>query len=143
VLVQYDLMMAEGSSTRSNRRAQSQRRPIDGSREAIIREEVADALAATPAERMEVLIALLDSAYELWRTRGLDRDEGLCRFPRVTQQRRRGLCSDRRDRGPGSRPVSDSKPRRYAITPVKGRPLRTDLDNVAEVIAEVEEDAFR
>jgi hypothetical protein len=87
-------MAEENSSAPSNRRARSQRRPIDGSREAIVREEIADALAATPAERMEALIALLDSAYELWRTRGLDRDEGLCRFPRVTQQRRRGLCSD-------------------------------------------------
>jgi hypothetical protein len=38
---------------------------------------------------------------------------------------------------------SFSKTRRYVITPVKGRPLRTNLDNVAEVIAEVEGDAFR
>jgi hypothetical protein len=40
----------------------------------------------------------------------------------------------------------ESKPsseRRYAITTVKGRPLRTNLDNVAEVIAEVEGDRFR
>ncbi|MGA8808693.1 MAG: hypothetical protein WB973_12525 [Thermoanaerobaculia bacterium] len=66
----------------------------DGSREAIIREEVSDALAATPAERMQALIALLDGVYELWRTRGLDRDEGLCRFPRVTQQRGRGLARE-------------------------------------------------
>jgi hypothetical protein len=36
-----------------------------------------------------------------------------------------------------------SRPRRYVITPVKGRPRRTDLDNVAEVIAEVEGDSFR
>lgn len=92
--VQCDLAMAEGNNARSNCRARSQRRPLDGPREAIIREEVADALAATPAERMEALIALLDGAYELWRARGLDRDEGLCRFPRVTRQRRRGLCSD-------------------------------------------------
>jgi hypothetical protein len=40
-----------------------------------------------------------------------------------------------------SKPSSNS--RRYVITPVKGRPLRTNLDNVAEVIAEVEGDAFR
>jgi hypothetical protein len=32
--------------------------------------------------------------------------------------------------------------RRYVITPVKGRPLRTDLDNISEVIAEVEGDSF-
>jgi hypothetical protein len=51
---------------------------MNGSRESIIDEEVADALAATPAERIEAMIALLDSAYELWIVRGLDRDEGLC-----------------------------------------------------------------
>jgi len=33
--------------------------------------------------------------------------------------------------------------RRYAIAAVKGRPLRTDLDNISEVIAEVEGDSFR
>jgi hypothetical protein len=32
---------------------------------------------------------------------------------------------------------------RYSITPLKGEPLRTDLDNVAEVLAEVEGDAFK
>ena len=31
----------------------------------------------------------------------------------------------------------------YSVTPVEGRPLRTDLDNVAEVLAEVEGDRFR
>jgi metal-responsive CopG/Arc/MetJ family transcriptional regulator len=31
----------------------------------------------------------------------------------------------------------------YSITPVDGRPRRTDLDNIAEVIAEVEGDDFR
>jgi hypothetical protein len=38
---------------------------------------------------------------------------------------------------------SSSKPPRYVITPVKGHPLRTDLDNIGEVIAEVEGDWFR
>jgi hypothetical protein len=76
----------------SNRRARSSSRPLNGSLEAIIAEEVADALAATPAERIEAMIALLDSAYELWAVRGLNGDEGLCRFPGITQQRRRGLC---------------------------------------------------
>ncbi len=38
---------------------------------------------------------------------------------------------------------SSTKPRRYSLTPVKGRPLRTDLDNIAEVLAEVEGDGFR
>jgi metal-responsive CopG/Arc/MetJ family transcriptional regulator len=36
-----------------------------------------------------------------------------------------------------------SKARRYVITAVKGRPRRTNLDNIAEVIAEVEGDSFR
>jgi metal-responsive CopG/Arc/MetJ family transcriptional regulator len=35
------------------------------------------------------------------------------------------------------------KVRRYTITPVKGEPLRTDLDNVAALLAEVEGDAFK
>lgn len=35
------------------------------------------------------------------------------------------------------------KPRRYSLRAVKGRPRRTDLDNVAELIAEVEGDWFR
>jgi hypothetical protein len=90
----------------SNRRARGRRRPLNGSAEAIMAEEVADALAATPAERIEAMIALLDSAYELWAVRGLNRDEGLCRFPRMTQQRRRGLCRDWGDHGIGAHPLS-------------------------------------
>jgi metal-responsive CopG/Arc/MetJ family transcriptional regulator len=31
----------------------------------------------------------------------------------------------------------------YSITPVEGMPRRTDLDNVAEVLAEIERDDFR
>lgn len=31
----------------------------------------------------------------------------------------------------------------YSLKPVKGHPHRTDLDNVAELIAEVEGDRFR
>jgi Arc/MetJ family transcription regulator len=39
---------------------------------------------------------------------------------------------------------TDSKrPRRYTIAAVKGRPRRTDLDNIAEVMAEVEGDRFK
>lgn len=86
-----------------DRRARGRRFSLTTSRDDIIREEVADALAATQEERMEALIALLDSAYELWAVRGLDRDEGLCRSTRITQERRRGLCRDRGDRGPGAR----------------------------------------
>lgn len=33
--------------------------------------------------------------------------------------------------------------RPYLMTPVKGLPRRTDLDNVAEVLAELEGDDFR
>ena len=32
---------------------------------------------------------------------------------------------------------------RYTLIPVEGRPRRTDLDNVAELLAEVEGDGFR
>jgi Arc/MetJ family transcription regulator len=35
------------------------------------------------------------------------------------------------------------KIRRYSLTPVKGEPLRTDLDNVADLLAETEGDAFK
>ena len=35
------------------------------------------------------------------------------------------------------------KVRHYSLKPVKGEPLRTDLDNVAELIAEVEGDAYK
>ena len=35
------------------------------------------------------------------------------------------------------------KPARYSLTPVDGRPRRIDLDNVAELLAEVEGDNFR
>ena len=64
-----------------------------------MRQEVEDALRASASERMAAAVALLDAVYELWRTRGMANDTGLCRFPRCAQQRRRGLCSDRRDGG--------------------------------------------
>ena len=35
------------------------------------------------------------------------------------------------------------RPPRYSLRPVEGEPLRTNLDNVAEVLAEVEGDAFK
>jgi hypothetical protein len=94
-----------------NHRAQARRLPLNASREQIMLAEVDDALAATPAERMEAMIALLDATYELWAVRGFDRDEGLCRSPRITQQRRRGLCSDRRDDVHGDAPLSPARPR--------------------------------
>ena len=75
---------------------------LDASEEDLIATEVADALAATAEERMAAAITLLDTAYELWRSRGLADDAGLCRFPGCAQQRRRGLCRDRGDGGPGA-----------------------------------------
>jgi len=33
--------------------------------------------------------------------------------------------------------------KRYAIKPVKGEPFRTDLDNIAEVIAEIEGEDYK
>ncbi len=38
---------------------------------------------------------------------------------------------------------ASKKKARYSVTPVEGQPRRTDLDNIAEVIAEVEGDRFR
>jgi hypothetical protein len=35
------------------------------------------------------------------------------------------------------------KPKRYSLTPVKGLPRRTDLDNIAEVIAEIEGEDYK
>jgi hypothetical protein len=37
---------------------------------------------------------------------------------------------------------SAKKPVRYSLTPVAGQPRRTDFDNVAELLAELEEDGF-
>ena len=79
---------------------------LDVSEEELVAQEVADALAATAEERMAAAVMLLDTAYELWRSKGLADDTGLCRFPGCTQQRRRGLCRDRRDGGAGADPVS-------------------------------------
>ncbi|HJW93860.1 MAG TPA: hypothetical protein VJ901_09595 [Thermoanaerobaculia bacterium] len=35
------------------------------------------------------------------------------------------------------------KPARYRITPVEAHPLRMNIDNIAEVIAEVEGDDYK
>src|SRR5205085_2952950 len=83
-------------------RSTSRRIPLPQSREEAIRGEVEDALNATPQQRIEAMVALLDSAYEMWIVRGFAGDEGLCRFPGIIQQRRRGLRRDRRDGGPGA-----------------------------------------
>lgn len=80
-------------------RSRSRRIPLERSREEAFRAEVDDALHSTMEERIEAMVALLDMAFELWTVRGLAGDKGLCRFPGMPQQRRRGLCRDRRDRG--------------------------------------------
>ena len=41
------------------------------------------------------------------------------------------------------RAQSRKAPARYSITPVKGHPLRENIDNIAEVIAEVEGDDYK
>jgi hypothetical protein len=98
-------------------RATGRRRPLNACAEDIMCEEVTDALAATQSERIDAMIALLDSAYELWTVRGFSRDEGLCRFPGITQQRRRGLCRDRRDCGSRSHSISDTRDLDVLIEP--------------------------
>jgi hypothetical protein len=45
---------------------------------------------------MRALVTLLDTCFELWRSRGLTHDAGLCRFPGCAQQRRRLIRRDRR-----------------------------------------------
>src|ERR1043165_4099715 len=86
-------------------RSAARRIPLDQSREEAFRAEVEDARNATLPERIEAMVALLDTAFELWTVRGLTGDEGLCRFPGLTQQRRRGLRRDRGDRGAGAHPL--------------------------------------
>lgn len=39
--------------------------------------------------------------------------------------------------------ADSTPPAPYAIEPVRGQPKRTNLDNIAEVIAEVERDDYR
>jgi hypothetical protein len=44
----------------------ARRIPLGTSREELMRHEVEDAFAASPAERMAAAVLLLDTAYELW-----------------------------------------------------------------------------
>jgi hypothetical protein len=53
----------------------------------------------------------------------------------VNDALRAGLDAIERESGKKTKP--------YSVTPVKGAPRRTDLDNVAELLAEVEGDSFR
>lgn len=70
-------------------------------------QEVEDAWNATAEERMAAAVTLLDTAFQLWVERGLDGDQGLCRVPRCTQQRRRLVRRDRGDGGARARPLPD------------------------------------
>jgi hypothetical protein len=56
---------SEGNALSANKRARGRCLPVTASRDTVMLEEVTDALASTPAERIEAMVALLDSAYEL------------------------------------------------------------------------------
>ena len=86
-----ELESVEIAAPNRKRRAQSRRSPLSRSPETIVAEEVADALAATSAERIEAMTALLDSAYGLWAARGLDRDEEFADF--LESLNREGVAS--------------------------------------------------
>ena len=74
----------------------SQRRfRLDLSEEDLLDQEVEDALRATPQERMRAATILLDTVYQLWLSRGLADDQGLCRISERTQQERRVLTAIR------------------------------------------------
>jgi hypothetical protein len=60
------------------------------SEDELAQQEVQDALAATPEERMAALSTLLDTAYRLWASKLGCEGKSLCRFPRYTQERRYG-----------------------------------------------------
>lgn len=64
---------------------------LDDSDEAAMREEVEDALRASPEERMRAAVTLLDTVYGLLRRQGMADGEALCRFPVRIQERRPGL----------------------------------------------------
>ena len=84
-----------------------EKHPLGVDEEYFVNRDVEDALSASPEERAQALEVLLETAYRLWVSRGLTDDQGLCRFPGLTQQRRRGLCRDWRDGGPGADSVSN------------------------------------
>jgi hypothetical protein len=72
------------------RRSVSQRRyRLDLSEDEILEQEVEDALRATPEERMAAAVALLETVYQLWASRGLADGQGLRRSPGWIQQERR------------------------------------------------------
>lgn len=64
------------------RRPVSQRRyRLDLSEDEILELQVEDALRATPEERMAAAVALLETVYQLWASRGLAEGQGFCRAP--------------------------------------------------------------
>jgi hypothetical protein len=75
-----------------HRRGNSQRRfKLGLSEDELIDQEVEDALNATPEERMAAAVTLLDTVYQLWVSRGLADEGGLCRVSGRIQQERRVL----------------------------------------------------
>jgi len=80
-------------TSQSTAGARQRRFGFDVTEEELIRQEVEDALRATPEERMAAAVALLDTVYQLWTTQGLADDQGLCRVPGRTQQERRPLAA--------------------------------------------------
>jgi len=62
-----------------------ERIPLGQAADAIVEQKVADALAASPSERMAAALALADAVYALWLSRGMTDDPGLCRFPGPAQ----------------------------------------------------------
>ena len=65
-----------------------ERYPIDTGEDELAERDVDDAWNASPEERMQALLTLLDAAYQLWLSQGLTSDQGLCRFPGCAQERR-------------------------------------------------------
>jgi hypothetical protein len=65
--------------------------PLGAPEELLILQEVEDALAASSTERMEAALTLLDTAYSVWLAQGVADEQGLCRFPGCTQQRKSPL----------------------------------------------------
>lgn len=90
-----------------SRAGSSRRYKIDVSEEELIEQEGEDALRATPEERMAAAVALLDTTYQLWISRGFADEQGLCRVPGRTQQSRRVLRRDLGDGGPVAHPLPD------------------------------------
>lgn len=80
---------------KTDRTITQRRFQLDLSEEALIDQDVEDALRATPQERMAAATVLLDTVYQLWSSQGFADGQGLCRVPGRIQQERRVLPSNR------------------------------------------------